>query len=178
MQVLLLKKLYFTPDGWRLGVCCRISCITWFTAALLSVPIRFSRAAGLLAARPVITPWPRRRPSSGGTLLFLNLDGPPRGTPPPDKWYISYITLIFLHREMQTIKHTPLWTCPAVLGDTPFPWVKRPFFLTGLRFTVACLLFNCCSFLFNRMMSSVKFITRAMIKTCVWVQMRKLHLAS
>lgn len=53
-------------------------------------------------------------------------------------------------------KRRPLRTAPLDLVGTPVPWVNRPifFFFTGRRVTVACLLLNCCSFLFNRMMSS------------------------
>lgn len=65
--------------GWCAG-------LTWFTGALL---IRFSRAAGLLAASPVMTPCPRRRTAGGATLLFLNLGTPPRDTPPTGKYEIT-----------------------------------------------------------------------------------------
>jgi len=68
------------------------SSITWLIAALLMVPSRFSRAAGRLAASPVMTPWPRRRPGGGGTLLFLNLAAPPRGAPPPGNDINSDVT--------------------------------------------------------------------------------------
>lgn len=161
-----------------------ISPITWLIAALLNVP-RFSKAAGLLAARPVITPWPRRRPCGGGTLLFLNLGAPPRGTPPPGNDHICNITHVrrcFDRNKPIKLRrrnlHTPLRTAPAVFDETPLPWVNRPFFfLTGRPFTVACLLFSCCSFLFSRMMSSVKFTTGAKINSAPGCSI-KIYLAS
>lgn len=76
-------------------------------------------------------------------------------------------------------KRRPLRTAPLDLVGTPVPWVNRPifFFFTGRRVTVACLLLNCCSFLFNRMMSSgvktkktkQKKTTRAKINNRAWM---------
>lgn len=58
--------------------------------------------------------------------------------------------------QVGLVSRTPLGAGPPFLDQTTFPPVGKPFILTGRWFMVACFLFNCCSFLFNRMMSSVK----------------------